>query len=136
MPSTRKKSPVSAAKKKTPATTKNKNSIKKSGKKNQVVTINDGSYLQTSNMEGMAPQGGMSTDVANTITNQPNQVTELASTNQAILAMLQKLDESNQALGKRMEVLERQGAVSSTPLASPTSQLPTGAPSALHHRGG
>ena len=136
MPSTRKKSPVSAAKKKTPATTKNKNSIKKSGKKNQVVTINDGSYLQTSNMEGMAPQGGVSTDVANTITNQPNQVTELASTNQAILAMLQKLDESNQALGKRMEVLERQGAVSSTPLASPTSQLPTGAPSALHHQGG
>ena len=53
---------------------------------------------------------------------QSDQQAMLMSTNQAILAMLQKLDASNQVLTKRMDDFERQGAVNSTPLASPTSQ--------------
>ena len=42
--------------------------------------------------------------------------------NQAILKMLHKIDASNQALSKRMDNLEWQGSVSSTPMVSPTSQ--------------
>ena len=122
MPSTKKKSPASAAKKKTPATTKNKNSVKKSGKKKAVITVNDGSYLQTNNMEGVSSQISVSTVTDNAVSHQCSQEATSASTSQAILAMLQKLDASNQALSKRMDLFERQAAVSSTPLSSPTSQ--------------
>ena len=44
--------------------------------------------------------------------------------NQAILSMLHKIDASNQALTKRMDELECQNTISSTPVASPTSQNP------------
>ena len=127
MPSTRKKSPASAAKKKTPVSTKNKNSVKKSGKKKTVITVNDGSYLQSNNMEGVSSQIGISTVTGNATSHQCNQETTSASINQAILAMLQKLDASNQALAERMDVFDCQAAVSSTPLSSPTSQPPGGA---------
>ena len=85
MPSTRKKSPASAAKKKTPATTKNKNSVKKSGKKKTVITVNDGSYLQSNNMEGVSSLIGVSTVTDNAVSHQCNQETTSVSTNQAIL---------------------------------------------------
>ena len=45
-----------------------------------------------------------------------------ASLNQAILTMLHKIVASNQALTKRMDELERQNTISSTPVVSPTSQ--------------
>ena len=44
--------------------------------------------------------------------------------NQAILSMLTKTDASNQTLTKRIDDLERQNTISSTPVASPTSQYP------------
>ena len=122
MPSTRKKSPASAAKKKTPASTKNKNSVKKPGKKSKAIIVNDGSYLQNNNIEGISLQAGVSTVTDNNTMQQSDQQTTLMSTNQAILAMLQKLDASNQVLTRRIDDMERQGAISSTPLASPTSQ--------------
>ena len=42
--------------------------------------------------------------------------------------MLHKLDASNQALTKRMDSLERQNSVSSTPIGSPTAQRLGAAP--------
>ena len=122
MPSTRKKSPASAAKKKTPASTKNKNSVKKPGKKSKAITVNDGSYLQNNNIEGISLQAGVNTITDNNTMQQSDQQATLMSTNQSILAMLQKLDASNQVLTRRIDGMERQRAVSSTPLASPTSQ--------------
>ena len=46
MPSSKKKSPASSAKKKTLSTAKAKSSVKKPTKKNNVTMKNDGSYLQ------------------------------------------------------------------------------------------
>ena len=135
MPSTRKKSPTSAAKKKTLTSTKNKNSVKKPAKKNKSMAVNDGSYLQSQSIEGLSSQGAVST-AANVATSQhSNHEESVASTNQAILTMLQKLDASNQVLSKRMDDLERQGAVSSTPMALPTSQRPEGLHAVLHQQG-
>ena len=57
-------------------------------------------------MEGVSSQTGVSTVTDNAVSHQCNQETTSASTNQAILAMLQKLDASNQALTKRMDVFE------------------------------
>ena len=123
MPSTKKKSPASAAKKKSLASTKDKNSAKKSTKKNST-TKNDGSYLQ------VAPTHTSSQEAVSTVDNLnmcPQSEEGLsASTGQAILEMLHKLDALNQALTKRMDNFDRQGSVSSTPLGSPTSQCPGG----------
>ena len=63
MPSTRKKSPVSSAKKKTLLSAKGKSSTKKSTKKSGVTTKNDGSYLQ------VAFAHASSQEVVNTVSN-------------------------------------------------------------------
>ena len=117
MPSTRKKSPVSAAKKKVLASTKSKGSVKKSTKKNNATTKNDGSYLQ------VATTHASSQEAVSTVSN--STIQELStSTGQAILEMLHKLDASNQALTKRMDSFEPQNSISSTPLGSSTAQRP------------
>ena len=121
MPSTKKKSPASAAKKKSLASTKAKNSVKKSTKKNST-SKNDGSYLQVAPTHA-SPQKPVST-VDNLSMCPQSEEGLSASTGQAILEMLHKLDASNQALTKRMDSLERQGSVSSTPVGSPTSHRP------------
>ena len=68
-----------------------------------------------------------------------------ASTGQTILTMLHQIDASNKELSRRMDHLERNGSMSSTPLTSPTVQhrsstvaaAQTGLPrSATHEVGG
>ena len=135
MPSTKKNSPASAAKNKILALTKNKNSVKKPVKKNKSTVVNDGSYLQSHNTEELSLQEAVSTAANIATVQQSTHEEAVASTNQAILAMLQKLNASNQALTKRMDDLERQGAVSSTPLVSPTSQRPGVTHTVLHQQG-
>ena len=80
--------------------------------------MNDGSYLQVTHTQS-ATHGAGNTDI--TVQTQEYHK-EGMSSNQAILEMLHKIDASNQALSKRMDNLERQGSVSSTPMVSPTSQ--------------
>ena len=119
MPSSKKKSPASSAKKKTLSAAKAKSSMKKSTKKSSATTKNDGSYLQVASQ--LSSQEAVST-VSNITTQDPPQGDFSQSTGQAILGMLHKLDASNQALTKRMDSLERQNSISSTPLGSPTAQ--------------
>ena len=121
MPSTRKKSPASVAKKKTLASTKSKSSVKKSTKKNRAMTKNDGLYLQVATTHASS-QEALSTVSNSTI--QERQEEFSTSTGQAIMQMLHKLDTSNQALTKRMDSSERQNSISSTPLSSSTAQHP------------
>ena len=122
MPSTRKKSPASVAKKKVLSSTKSKSSVKKSTKKNNATKKNDGLYLQVATTHASS-QEAVSTVSNSTIQEQP-QGEFSTSTGQAILEMLHKLDASNQALTKRMDSFERQNSISSTPLSSPTAQRP------------
>ena len=109
MPSYRKKSPATEGKRKTRASDKARTFPRKS-KKSKSASLNDGSYLQLSE-----PQQASVSTVASTA--QPH---ISASTGQAILDMLNKLDASNQELTRRMDRFERNGSVSSTPLTSPT----------------
>ena len=109
MPSYRKKSPATEGKRKTRASDKARTSPRKS-KKSKSASLNDGSYLQLPE-----PQQASVSTVASTA--QPH---ISASTGQAILDMLNKLDASNQELTRRMDRFERNGSVSSTPLTSPT----------------
>ena len=125
MPSSKKKSPASSAKKKTLSAAKAKSSMKKSTKKNNATTKNDGSYLQVAPQ--LSSQEVVST-ASNITTQDPTQGDFSQSTGQAILQMLHKLDASNQALTKRMDSLERQNSVSSTPIGSPTAQRLGAAP--------
>ena len=106
MPSHHKKSPATEGKRKTRASDK----ARTSPRKNKKASINDGSYLQLH----VQQQPTLST-----VTSDP-QSTIPASTGQAILEMLNKLDASNQELSKRMDRFERNGSISSTPLTSPT----------------
>ena len=80
--------------------------------------MNDSSYLHVAHTQS-STQGAGNTDI--TMQAQEHHK-EGMSSNQAILEMLHKIDASNQALCKRMDNLERQGSVSSTPMVSPTSQ--------------
>ena len=98
MPSHHKKSPATEGKRKTRASDKARTSPRKN-KKSKPASINDGSYLQLQ------------------VEQQP---TISASTGQAILEMLNKLDASNQELSKRMDRFKRNGSISLTPLTSPT----------------
>ena len=133
MPSTRKKSP-SEAKKKSLRSTKSKSSVKKSTRKTKVTELNDGSYLQSQATVGhQSTQENVST-VLNASSNSIQEET-LISTNQAILSMLQKIDDSNQALTKHMDELERQNAISSTPVASPTRPDPRASHFTSVHQG-
>ena len=109
MPSYRKKSPATEGKRKTRASDKARTSPRKS-KKSKSASLNDGSYLQLPDPQ----QAPVSTVVSHA---QP-QIS--ASTGQAILDMLNKLDASNQELTRRMDRFECNGSVSSTPLTSPT----------------
>ena len=79
-------------------------------KKSKSASLNDGSYLQLPEPQ----QAPVSTAASNA---QP-QIS--ASTGQAILDMLNKLDASNQELTRRMYRFKHNGSVSSTPLTSPT----------------
>ena len=125
MPSSKKKSPASSAKKKTPSTAKAKSSVKKPTKTNNATTKNDGSYLQVAPQ--LSSQEVVST-ASNITTQDPTQGDFSQSTGQAILQMLHKLDASNQSLTKRMDSLERQNSISSTPIGSPTAQRLGAAP--------
>ena len=125
MPSSKKKSPTSSAKKKTLSTAKAKSSVKKPTKKNNATTKNDGSYLQGAPQ--LSSQEVVST-ASNITTQDPTQGDFSQSTGQAILQMLHKLDASNQSLTKRMDSLERQNSISSTPIGSPTAQRLGAAP--------
>ena len=125
MPSSKKKSPASSAKKKTLSTAKAKSSVKKPTKKNNATTKNDGSYLQVAPQ--LSSQEVVST-ASNITTQDPTQGDFSQSTGQAILQMLHKLDASNQSLTKRMDSLERQNSISSTPIGSPTAQRLGAAP--------
>ena len=109
MPSYRKKSPATEGKRKTRASDKARTSPRKN-KKSKSASLNDGSYLQLPEPQ----QAPVSTIASNA---QP-QIS--ASTGQAILDMLSKLDASNQELTRRMDRFERNGSISSTPLTSPT----------------
>ena len=122
MPSTRKKSP-SEAKKKSLMSTKGKTSVKKNTKKTKVTEVNDGSYLQSQGAVGHSSTQGSVSTVSNASGNSIQGETSV-STNQAILSMLQKINASNQALTKRMDELERQNTIRSTPVASPTRPDP------------
>ena len=125
MPSSKKKSPASSAKKKTLSTAKAKSSVKKPTKKNNATTKNDGSYLQGAPQ--LSSQEVVST-ASNITTQDPTQGDFSQSKGQAILQMLHKLDASNQSLTKRMDSLERQNSISSTPIGSPTAQRLGAAP--------
>ena len=107
MPRNHKKSPATEGKRKTRASDKARSTPRKS-KKQKSASFNDGSYLQSS-----VQQPPVSTAVSST------QPLLSASTGQAILDMLNKLDASNQELSRRMDRFERNGSISST---SPTIQ--------------
>ena len=109
MPSHRKKSPATEGKRKTRASDKARTTPRKN-KKSKSASVNDGSYLQLP----VQQQPTVSTVTSN------SQSAISASTGQAILEMLNKLDASNQELSKRMDRFEQNGSISSTPLTSPT----------------
>ena len=111
MPSTRKKSPATEGKRKTRASDKVRSSMKKASSKKKSVSVeNDGSYLQ--------PQASDSVPVSTLSTSEQPSIS--ASTGQAILTMLSQIDASNKELSKRIDQLERNGRMRSTPLTSPT----------------
>ena len=112
MPSTRKKSPATEGKRKTRASDKVHSSMKKASSKKKSVSVeNDGSYLQ-SQVSHSVPVSTLPTFEQRSIS---------ASTGEAILTMLSQIDASNKELFKRMDQLERNGSMSSTPLMSPTA---------------
>ena len=108
MPSHHKKS-AAEGKPKTRASNKAKTSSRKN-KKSKPASINDDSYLQLQ----VQQQPTVSTVTSNL------QSAISASTGQAILEMLNKLDASNQELPKRMDRFEHKVSSSSTPFTSPT----------------
>ena len=111
MPSTRKKSPATEGKKKTRASDKSRSSIKKPNSKKKAVSVeNDGSYIQH--------QASHSVPVSTRPPSNHNSIS--ASTGQAILTMLSQIDASNKELSNRMDKLEWNGSMNSTPLTSPT----------------
>ena len=110
MPGNRKKSPATEGKRKTRASDKARSTPRKS-KKQKSASFNDGSYLQSSGQQPPVSTADSST-----------QPLLSATTGQAILDMLSKLDASNQELSRRMDRFERNGSISSTPLTSPTIQ--------------
>ena len=83
------------------------------------------SYLQGEEaLAHSSTKKGVSTVSNTSVHTHPVQEETPASMNKAILTMLHKIDASNQALTKRMDQLERQNTLSSTPVVSPTSQHP------------
>ena len=117
MPSYRKKSPATKGKRKTRASDKARTTPRKN-KKSKPASINDGSYLQLEVQQQ---------PTVSTVTSNPQSAIS-ASTGQAILEMLNKLDASNQELSKRLDRFERNSSISSTSLTSPTI------PPVGHHR--
>ena len=113
MRSSKKKSPATEGKRKTRASDKARTSIKKPvSKKKTVFLDNDGSYLQV--------QVSSAVPVSTTPTSDQSHIS--TSTGQTILTMLHQIDASKKELSRRMDHLERNGSMSSTPLTSPTVQ--------------
>ena len=113
MPSSKRKSPAAEGKRKTRASDKARTSVKKSVNRKKTVSVdNDGSYLQVQ---------ASSTAPVSTIL-PPEQSHMSASTGQTILTMLQQIHASNKELSRRMDTLERNGSMSSTPRTSPSVQ--------------
>ena len=97
-------------KKKTSVPQKKKATKKTPTKK---VSLKDGSYLDSQ------------LDVSTNFGSDPANVPLIASSdpNATLLACLQRLEESNKDIVRRIEHLERQNSVNSTPLSSPTRRL-------------
>ena len=113
MPSSKKKSPATEGKRKTRASDKAHTSIKKPVNRKKTVSVdNDGSYLQV--------QASSKVPVSTIPPSDQSHIS--ASTEQTILTMLQQIDASNKELSRRMDTLERNGSLSSTPRTSPSVQ--------------
>ena len=97
--------------KKTPAS-QTKKPIRKTPTKK--VALKDGSYLD------------IQTDVSTVVRSDPVNIpsTNLTDPNATLIACLQRLEESNKDIVRRMEHLERQNSMNSTPLSSPTHRVP------------
>ena len=100
MPGNSKKTPISKTRKRVTASARARISTKRVRK--EVTTDNSGSYLQD--------------PVVNTVNlNQPGPSTS-GSSNEQIMALLLKLDESNKALMARMDKTEQRPSLDSTPV--------------------
>ena len=113
MRSSKRKSQATEGKRKTRASDKARTSIKKPVNKKKTVPVdNDGSYLQVQ---------ASSTGPESTIS--PSDQSYMSSSNGwTILNMLHQIDASNKELSRRMDTLEHNGNMSSTPRTSPTIQ--------------
>ena len=102
--------------KKTTASARTKVDVTKRSKKKQHLNINDGSYLGESSTVG----GGHVTLQGNARTSVPQ--SHESQANQQILTLLQNLKGSNDTLSHRIDRLERNSSVSSTPIAHTRTQ--------------
>ena len=109
MPSTRKKSPLSTSKKKKPTSNKpkNKKNVSKKTVPEHDVTVNNIYWSYLNNVRQ--------------VTSKSNELLELQSLNsgsEAILSTLKHLEESNHQIMVRMDRIEGNSTVSSTPIPS------------------
>ena len=109
MRSSKRKSPATEGKRKTTASDKAHTSVIKSVSKKKTVTVeNDGSYIQ-SHVSHSAP--------ISTIAPSESEQTHIStSMGQAILAMLNQIKTSNKDVSSRMDQLELNSTINSTPL--------------------
>ena len=112
MSSTHKKTPPTGMKKKTTASARAKVNLT-NGSRKKHVNQNDGSYL------GESSAVGSNQAVIQTKTRTPATQVQASQANGQILALLQDLKASNDTLTSRIDRLERNSSVSSTPVTSP-----------------
>ena len=114
MPASSKKSPLTTTKKKkaTPVPGKNKrNGVAKKGKGKDSVNNKDSSYLNDESQSMLASVGSPPHTVATTS----------SSVDHTVLSVLARLEQSNSEVMKRLERLEQNNTISSTPVSSPHS---------------
>ena len=114
MPASSKKSPLTTTKKKkaTPVPGKNKkNGAVKKGKSKDLVNSKDGSYLNDDSQSMLASVASPPHTVAASST----------SVDHTVLSVLARLEQSNSEVMKRLDRLERNNTITSTPASSPQS---------------
>ena len=113
MPSTHKKTPPTALKKKTTASARAKVNLTKGSKKKQNMNQNDGSYL------GESTATGNNHVTIQAEARMPASQLHTEQKDSQILTLLHDLKASNDALTHRLDRLERNFSVNSTPMNSP-----------------
>ena len=117
MPSTHKRTPPTALKKKTTASARSKVDMTKKPRKKQNLHHNDGSYV------GESAATASSRVSIQEKGHTPISQSHNGQTNQQILELLQDLKASNDTLSHRIDRLEKNSSVDSTPVTSPQGNI-------------